>query len=185
MIFLELVALSCIAYIGFSELCRNYFGEPRDAYWIPHRGAFIVASHALGGPLGAAFGGGFRAECAQRAPVDFARHARRWTLSELAKARAAPESARSPPKADAICAICLDSLAERDAKSAPSAALAEIRRCGHVFCEPCIARWLSFNRTCPLCAQDVTELLLDTDYDASANADAGGARLEWVMLHQC
>lgn len=174
---LEALAISCVAYLSLCELCRCYAGEIADAYWIPRRGALILTSHALVGLYGA------RGDDAALPPVNLQKQTRRWAFADLARDRAAAVGD------GAVCAICLDALADAgtaakgdDAAAAP---LCEIRRCGHVFCAPCIARWLAENRTCPLCAQDVTAL-------SAADATAPGpeearrdARPDWIMLHQC
>lgn len=49
---------------------------------------------------------------------------------------------------DTECAVCRGSLAaaQRVRKTA----------CGHLYCSPCITRWLSENAACPLCNHDLT-----------------------------
>jgi len=157
--------MACIAYAGLSEICRIYLsGHVAYAYWIP-RDAIVLVPGAAG----------------PRSRVNFGKHLRSMTLADLAHSRApnAEDDAKARARAnapDAICAICLDSFADIDAEAAPEPALSEIRRCGHVFCERCIAHWLAAHHTCPLCAQDVT----DVSDEIVAPSCCG-----WFMMHQC
>jgi len=86
-------------------------------------------------------------KCAESLAADRVRaHTRRGAFGELSGSRAAD---LAPIGAADSCRICLDQLAETEA------ALAEIKHCGHVFCEPCITRWFSESHTCPICVQDI------------------------------
>lgn len=58
-----------------------------------------------------------------------------------------------------ICPICHDDLAGVG-NEAPDG-LPPCRRtlCGHTFCGPCIERWLSTSKRCPVCMSDVEDML--------------------------
>lgn len=58
------------------------------------------------------------------------------------------------------CPICLDSLKEP-----------VVSQCGHVFCWPCIYRWLRQSHTCPLCHCVLTEEKLIPIYGQGPEAD--------------
>jgi hypothetical protein len=51
---------------------------------------------------------------------------------------------------EAVCTICLDTLHHYVLKR-------RIGKCGHEFCAGCIERWLSENKTCPVCIQHLDE----------------------------
>lgn len=46
------------------------------------------------------------------------------------------------------CAICLDVKEQ-------CSVLRRVKRCGHYFCSSCIETWLSENKSCPICKNDV------------------------------
>jgi len=59
-----------------------------------------------------------------------------------------------------MCTICLDTLHDYVLKR-------RITKCGHEFCAGCIERWLSENKTCPVCIQ-----YLDDDQIASTSRES-------------
>ena len=55
-----------------------------------------------------------------------------------------------PP--DSTCTICCEPLRSLSSNAR------RIKRCGHTYCAPCIERWLSTNKKCPVCRCFVDEL---------------------------
>lgn len=58
---------------------------------------------------------------------------------------------------DDVCPICLASFQTEDetVTTAQMDRISEIRTCKHLFCTPCISRWLSTHNSCPMCKQEV------------------------------
>ena len=161
--FLEAIAVACIAYAGISEICRLYIGgHAAYTYWVPHHGIVFLSPPARVQPR-----------------VNIGKCLRSRTLADLAQSRApkAEGAGGTDDAPDTICAICLDPFTEIEAEAAPEPALSEIRRCGHVFCERCVTRWLAAHHTCPLCAQEVTDVSDEPEYFTSC--------CEWFMMNQC
>jgi hypothetical protein len=49
-----------------------------------------------------------------------------------------------------ICPVCLDKLSCLNE-------CRKISKCQHIFCSDCVEKWLSSNKTCPVCMQSVEE----------------------------
>lgn len=58
----------------------------------------------------------------------------------------------TPDLASERCTICLEHF-----KDDPCLHLRQITKCHHMFHEECIEKWLSKNKTCPICVQYVDE----------------------------
>lgn len=64
-----------------------------------------------------------------------------------------------------LCPICLeDDIHE----------VRKITKCSHVFCDPCISKWLSTHTTCPVCCQDVQMRSMSTS-ESHASSSAGSS----------
>jgi hypothetical protein len=49
-----------------------------------------------------------------------------------------------------ICVICRENMDE-------TTVVRQIRGCQHMYCSECITTWLSMNKTCPICKQEIEE----------------------------
>lgn len=57
---------------------------------------------------------------------------------------------------ESVCAICqesFDSISEEIDISKTT--------CNHIYCQPCISRWLAINKKCPVCMIDLEELKIE------------------------
>lgn len=55
---------------------------------------------------------------------------------------------------DEACTICHELLNSAE-HGGPGAPVRRIKRCNHTYCAPCIERWLSNHKKCPVCNIDV------------------------------
>eukprot|EP00500_Bicosoecida_sp_ms1_P001276 CAMPEP_0203807898 /NCGR_PEP_ID=MMETSP0115-20131106/1312_1 /ASSEMBLY_ACC=CAM_ASM_000227 /TAXON_ID=33651 /ORGANISM="Bicosoecid sp, Strain ms1" /LENGTH=307 /DNA_ID=CAMNT_0050716583 /DNA_START=399 /DNA_END=1318 /DNA_ORIENTATION=+ len=79
-----------------------------------------------------------------------------------------PKSAEEMEEEQQTCMVCLGEYEENEViRTLP---------CLHIFHQPCIDKWLSANKTCPLCKHDVTDD--DTSLDSAIRESEASARRE-------
>jgi hypothetical protein len=78
--------------------------------------------------------------------------------------------AQPPEEGGDVCPVCLCDLGEVDQ-------VVRIKACGHLYCEPCIVKWLyeSRSKLCAVCKRDVrgsVKRVREDDPDADADQDS-------------
>ena len=65
---------------------------------------------------------------------------------------AVTKPAPADPSADEVCPVCLDEFQNTLGKTTETL-------CGHLYCEPCITKWLKTSVRCPVCSTDLKDLM--------------------------
>ena len=93
----------------------------------------------------------------------------------------APVSNQLPGSAseDDVCPICHETFG--DVRTTLQRSY-RVTPCGHVFCAPCLERWLSGSRKCPSCMSEVAPRLEQQQQDDDAQS-AQIARMLMSLLH--
>ena len=76
-----------------------------------------------------------------------------------------------------ICGICLENK-DKNGK------LVKKTKCGHLFHQSCLNRWLSINNTCPICRVDLTESQSTRNSRRNNNTNNSRSQAMNRMIHQ-